>query len=52
MATEIDVPRKNNIPTDPPNVGPRERDIIKYVPPAVTLPFVAIALIDIAVQML
>lgn len=38
------------MPTAPPNSGPNERDIMKYDPPAGTIPFVAIAAIDIAVR--
>jgi len=35
---------------DPPNSGPRFREIIKYGPPAGTIPLVAMALILIAVS--
>lgn len=33
----------NTIPTDAPNSGPNERDMIKYIPPPFTSPFVLIA---------
>lgn len=36
-------------PMQAPNSGPRERDIIKYVPPSFNTPFVLIADIDKAV---
>lgn len=35
---------KKRIPTAPPNSGPSVREIIKYEPPAGTIPFVATAL--------
>lgn len=37
-------------PMHAPNSGPRERDIIKYVPPSFKTPFVLIADIDKAVM--
>lgn len=37
-------------PMHAPNSGPRERDIIKYVPPSFNTPFVLIADIDSAVM--
>lgn len=43
-------PKKNRIPTAPPNSGPSAREIMKYEPPAGTIPFVAIALIEIDVR--
>lgn len=36
-------------PMQAPNSGPRERDIIKYVPPSFNMPFVLIADMDKAV---
>jgi hypothetical protein len=41
------VPKKNRMPTAPPNSGPSDREIMKYEPPAGTIPFVAIADKDI-----
>ena len=45
------VPMKNSRPMAPPNSGPRLREIMKYGPPAGTTPFVAIALMLMAVNM-
>ena len=44
------VPMKNRRPIAPPNSGPKLREIMKYGPPAGTTPFVAIALILMAVN--
>lgn len=43
MAPATDVARKKRMPTAPPNSGPSDRLIIKYDPPAGTMPFVAMA---------
>lgn len=49
MAPATEVARKNNIPTAPPNSGPNDRLIMKYEPPAGTIPLVAMADNEMAV---
>jgi len=49
MAQAADNAMEYIIPMHAPNSGPRERDIIKYVPPSFNTPFVLIADIDNAV---
>lgn len=49
MAAPTALAKEKMTPIDPPNSGPKERLIMKYVPPPFTIPFVQIAHIDSAV---